>query len=262
MSLENSDVIADIGRQAQPRMKLAVMQPYLFPYLGYFQLMAAVDRFVFLDDVNFIKKGWINRNRILLNGRDHLITFNVAAASQNKKINELTFDFDERWEKRFYGTLRQAYSKAPFYEATDQLIREIVAFPERNVSRFIFNSFRVLCRQLQLATDLVPSSGEAGGVGLKGQERILFICEENAASQYVNPPGGKALYSEALFSGKGITLSFVTPELKPYPQFGNEFVPGLSIIDVMMFNDSEQVRSCVRHVSLLPPTAATGRGTA
>lgn len=231
-------------------MKVAVMQPYLFPYLGYFQLMAAVDRFVFLDDVNYIKKGWINRNRILLNGKDHLVTFNIAEASQNKKINELEFDFDEKWEKKFSGTLKQAYSKAPFYATTEPLILDILAFPDRNVSKFIFNSFRVLCNYFGMETELVPSSSVFGGTELKGQERILHICEQNGATHYINPPGGKELYSEELFSAKGITLSFLAPQLKPYPQSGNEFIPGLSIIDVMMFNDREKVRSFFRDYSL------------
>jgi hypothetical protein len=231
-------------------VKLAIMQPYLLPYLGYFQLITAADRFVFLDDVNYIKKGWINRNRVLMNGNDYLISFNISGASQNKKINELTFDFDEQWQKKFWGTIHATYSKAPFYRATESILGRIFDTTERNVSRFIFNSFQILANQFEIKTELIASSAIYGETELKGQDRILMICQKNGATQYINPPGGRELYSAEAFASKSIALSFLMPELKSYPQFANGFVPGLSIIDVMMFNDVHKMKSFFNDYSL------------
>src|SRR4051812_4492478 len=102
------------------------MQPYLLPYIGYFQLIAAVDRFLFLDDVNYINRGWINRNRILLGGKDHLFTLNLKEVSQNKKINEIEIAKDERWTAKFLRTVESAYRKAPHYSAVMPILQEIV----------------------------------------------------------------------------------------------------------------------------------------
>ena len=217
------------------------MQPYIFPYIGYFQLMKEVDTMIFLDDVNFINKGWINRNRILVNGKDFLFTLDLKGASQNKKINEIDLGIDEKWKKKFLRTIEEAYKKAPCYESARMIIEQVFSTTETNLSRFIFQSFSLINGYLGINTRLVASSSVYGGNELKGQERIRFICEAEKATEYINPPGGQELYDNDFFTQKQIELSFLQPSITAYPQFSNEFVPGLSIIDVMMFNSKEVI---------------------
>lgn len=100
------------------------MQPYLFPYLGYFQLIQAVDKFILLDDVNFIKRGWVNRNRILVNGKDHLFSLPLQRASQFKKINDLKLADYPGWRNRFFKTLTHAYRQASQYEPVMKMLHQ------------------------------------------------------------------------------------------------------------------------------------------
>ncbi len=222
-------------------MRLAVMQPYVLPYLGYFQLLTRVDRFVFLDDVAYINRGWINRNRILLGGEPHTFTLSLKDASQNKKICEIELATDERWRSKFFKTLETAYKKAPQYAEVMPLLGAIFDTPERNLSAFVFRSMELTAKYLSIPTELSPSSSAFGGADLKAQDRILHICEQNAASEYINLPGGRELYDAPSFASRNIALGFLRPELTPYRQFDKPFVPALSIVDVMMFNSRSAI---------------------
>lgn len=218
-------------------MKLAIMQPYLFPYLGYFHLIHAVDSFVVFDDVNYIKGGWINRNYILSQGQRLLITLPVRAASQHRLINELEF---AGREEKLLRTLRNCYSKAPQFDAVYPLIQDILLSSERNLARFLHDSLRRVCEYLDLNPRWHMSSALHKDPGLRGQAKILAICEELSATHYINAPSGQALYDRAAFNHRGIKLSFVQPRAVEYKQFSNAFAPNLSILDVIMFNDREQ----------------------
>ncbi|WP_018125534.1 WbqC family protein [Desulfovibrio oxyclinae] len=222
-------------------MRLAVMQPYFLPYLGYFQLLASVDRFVVLDDVNYIKRGWVNRNRILVDGRPNTFSLPVKKASQNKMINELELGQDyEDWARRFLKTIKHAYKKAPMYNNVMPLIEDMLACKISGLSTFLVHSLKRVCSYLGISTEIVETSSVYPRKGLSGSDRVLDICIQNCAETYVNLPGGRDLYDCATFRRKGISLEFLQPKLRSYPQGTGDFVSGLSVLDAMMCTSSFQ----------------------
>lgn len=218
-------------------MKLAIMQPYLFPYVGYFQLVAAVDRFVFFDDVNFISRGWINRNRLSLSGNVSWFTLPVSGASQNLKINELHVQSDGAWRRKLLASVRQSYGKAPCFDPAYALLADIVLSEEKSLSVLARESVIAVARYLGLGTEFVVSTGRYGNEDLRGADRVLDICRQEGAAEYHNLPGGMALYSTEEFSAAGVELHFMQPRLVEYRQLEEPFKPGLSMLDVLMFND-------------------------
>lgn len=219
------------------------MQPYLFPYLGYFQLVAAVDRFVFYDDVNYIKNGWINRNRLLIGDEVRYVTVPLAGASPSLKINEVTVQPRDKWLRKLLESIRHAYSKAPYYARVSELIGDVFGSTATCVSTLASRSVVDVARYLKLDTEFVMSSQPYGNATLKGPQRVLDICAKERADIYLNLPGGKALYEPRVFSEAGIELIFIEPSLPPYPQHSTTFCPGLSILDVLMFNDPDEARA-------------------
>jgi hypothetical protein len=227
-------------------MKLAIMQPYFLPYVGYFQLIAAVDRFVFLDDVNFINRGWINRNHLLLHGQKHRFTIPLAGASQNRRINEIQVDGDARWRAKLLRTIETAYRRAPSFAAVFPWVAGLISECTGPIGDVARRSVREACRHLSIDGKLVDSSAVYGNDHLAGAERIRAICIAERAAVYVNPPGGRELYEPGFFRDKGIELQFLEPELAPYPQPSTEFIPGLSILDVLMHCDAAQASRIAR----------------
>lgn len=220
------------------KRKVAIMQPYAFPYLGYFHLIHSSDTFVFYDDVNYITRGWINRNRILLNGNPHEFTIPISAASQNKLINETQILSDEKWRRKFLATLANNYGKAPYYTAVSQLIASIIAREYASVADLAIGSTSEIFEYLGLCANFVRSSEAAAATkGLGKADRLIAITKHLGYSSYVNAAGGTDLYSKKEFAESGIELSFIQSKEIKYQQFSNEFVPWLSIIDVLMFND-------------------------
>lgn len=216
-------------------MKLAVMQPYLFPYIGYFQLMNSADKFVIFDDVNFIKKGWINRNNILINGQKNLFTVPLRDASQNKLISDTEIVEGDEWREKLLRSIALGYKKAPFFAETFNLIERVVLSKETHVAKMILLSLELLKDALNLKVQIVPTSAAYDNRGLKAQYRILDICKQEGATCYINSSGGVELYERDLFRANGIELRFLKTQPFIYKQFGGEFVPHLSIIDVLMF---------------------------
>lgn len=232
-------------------MKIAIMQPYLFPYIGYFQLINTVDKFVVLDDVNYIKKGWINRNRILVNNLEYLFTVPVKEASQNKKINELFLLEENKWKTKLIKTLENSYKKAPFYKGTISLLYNLIHSNELNLSKYILNSLDQLNKYLGITTEIVSSSSIYENSFLKAQDRIIDICRKENADVYLNAIGGMDLYSAEEFVKEGFELKFIKPLKVEYLQFDKHFVPWLSIIDVMMFNSKENIESLLNQHEIL-----------
>lgn len=226
-------------------MKLAIMQPYFVPYIGYFQLMAAVDRFVLFDDVSFINRGWINRNRILVGGREHLVTIPLRGASQNQRINQIALGGDAAWRGKLLRTIEQSYRKAPFYAETMPLVKDILACPETMLAPYLRFSLATVSEWLELGCEIIASSSRYENRELKGAQRILDICRQEQAGVYVNAPGGKALYSHADFAALGIQLRFLKPRLQEYAQGAPTFTPGLSIIDVLMHQGRTATRQAL-----------------
>jgi hypothetical protein len=226
-------------------MKLAVMQPYFLPYIGYFQLIAAVDSFIVYDNIQYTKHGWINRNRLLRNGEPALFSLPLKRASDFAAVSERELAADFKPEKllnQFVG----AYRKAPYFGATMPLIEELLRRRETNLFRLLRGSIESLCRHLNIETPITISSDVPIDHGLTKQDKVLAICREMRAETYVNAIGGVDLYSPEDFRSAGVELRFIRTKPFEYAQFGDEFVPALSILDVLMFNSLEAVRTWVR----------------
>lgn len=232
-------------------MKIAIMQPYLFPYLGYFQLINAVDIFVFYDDVNFIKRGWIHRNQILANGKATMFTMPLKKASQNRLINETEVATDIKWLPQFFKTIEQNYKNAPYFEETFHLLKKTFDKEHSKIADVAKESVVEISIYLGLKTQFeVSSKHYSGSKGLSKDERLIAICKEKGSDHYINPAGGKELYNKDTFKKEGVTLSFIENELLSYTQFGNHFVNGLSIIDVLMFNSVKEARALLSNYKL------------
>ena len=231
-------------------MKLALMQPYLFPYIGYFQLLAQVDRFVFYDDVNFIKNGWINRNRLLLQGEPRYFTVPLRDASPFRKIRDVEVAAAAGWRRTIRESIRHAYGKAPNFVAVSALVERVLETETTRIGELAKASVRAVADHLALETELVDSSSRYANESLSGAARVLDICSRERASDYYNAPGGRSLYDADEFARHGIALHFVAPEAIEYRQGGAAFVPGLSIIDVLMHNDAAQTRELLRRCTV------------
>lgn len=214
------------------------MQPYAFPYIGYFQLINATDQFVIYDDVNYIKSGWINRNMILINGKKNYINISLTGASQNKLINEL--DVSDDFIK-FLKTIKMAYAKAPHFEEVYELLSSICKFDDKNLSKFLGNSILEIFNYLKIDKSIEYSSNLSKNNALRGQSKVIDICKTLDADRYINAIGGQELYEKNDFISSGIELNFLKTHFKEYKQFKNEFIPGLSIIDVLMFNTVQDI---------------------
>lgn len=221
-------------------MRLAIMQPYFMPYIGYFQLIAAVDLFIVYDNIKYTKKGWINRNRMLQNGKDVMFSLPLKSDSDYLDVceRELAGDFNR---DKLLNQLKSAYRRAPYFNQTFPLVEQIVQHDEANLFRYLRHSIVKTCEHLGIATEIRISSEMAIGHDLKGQDKVLALCEAAGANMYVNAIGGMELYSKATFREKGVELKFIKSKPFEYVQFGAEFVPWLSIIDVLMFNSLENV---------------------
>lgn len=232
-------------------MRLAIMQPYFFPYIGYFQLINAVDKFVIYDDVNFIKKGWINRNNILLNGQPHTFSVPLEKISQNKKINEINLAQDEKWRRKTLQTFQHAYKKAPNFQSVAPLIEEIINYETQELSSFLLHSIQRISQFLSLNSDIIPSSVRYDNANLSGADRIIDICVQEKTECYVNAIGGKDLYDPPVFESKGIELKFLKTREFDYKQFDYAFTSHLSIIDNMMFQSLDELRQLLNHFELV-----------
>lgn len=222
-------------------MKIAIMQPYFMPYIGYWQLVNAVDKYIIYDDVNYIKRGWVNRNRILINGEPAYFHIPIVGGSQNKLINQIETNSEERFIRKSLRTIELAYKRAPFFINIYPLMEKIMHCNKDKISEYIIESIHVVCDYLDIKTELIFSSAINKDVGLKAQDKIVSICKTIGATEYYNPVGGMELYSFAVFRKNGIRLKFLKTNDIKYRQFGNTFHENLSIVDVMMFNSKEEI---------------------
>lgn len=234
------------------KSKLGAMQPYVFPYVGYFQLIASVDTFVFLDNVNYIKGGWINRNQIVLNHQPHFFTIPCEKISQHKKINQIVPAFPEKEQQRFLKTIEQAYRKAPFYE---QIYSELLSWAKKshsNIAEMAADSVLWSCAYLGInRTFELGSVLQVDGTFKDPTARMLNLCEVCNASVYVNMAGGAHLYDPHEFKKNSIQLKFIQPELRPYSKAPNStYFPGMSILDAMMYLTKQQVLDLIEKTPL------------
>lgn len=233
-------------------MAVAIMQPYFFPYLGYFQLVQAVDHFVFYDDVMFIKKGWINRNRILMQGNEFLFTIPLEKQSQNKTIRESTVSWGKEFPDKFMNQLDSAYKKASNYEEVRDLVEQVLHRKFESLADLASESVQATWTYLGLEKFFYQSSELSVSADLGRAERLMEITKFLRDSSYINAVNGQELYEKGIFKENGVDLHFLKPNLNPYQQ-GNtkEFIHGLSMIDVLMWNKKEDVVQWVKDFQLI-----------
>ena len=224
-------------------MTLSGNQPYFLPYLGYWQLIHAADHFLVADDYAYIKAGWVNRNRILINGKPHFFRVEMVEHTPSRLIMDKQVAMKPAWLKDKLRTLEMAYHRAPFFKEGYALAERILTCPERNLSPFLEHSIREVCAYLGITTPISRSSGLPGNCLLKREERIYDFCRRLGADTYINLPGGQKLYDYQEFARHGIRLRFIQPQLKPYRQFGDSFVERLSILDAIMFNSPDALHA-------------------
>lgn len=225
-------------------MKVGIMQPYFFPYIGYFQLIAAVDLFIVYDNIKYTKKGWINRNRVLQNGKEVMFSLPLKKGSDSLNVceRELAADFNG---DKLLNQLKGAYRRAPYFSQTFPLLEQIVRYDDVNLFNFLHHSIARICEHLGIVTKIKKSSDVGIDHVMKNQDKVLALCEAVGANTYVNASGGMELYSREAFREKGIDLKFIQSNPFEYAQFGGEFLPWLSIIDVMMFNPLDAIQNCI-----------------
>lgn len=230
-------------------MIISANQPYFIPYIGYFQLIHLADVFLIGDNYNFIKQGWVQRNRILLNGKPYFFGLEIKKTSSYKCINETdVFDFNINQKLK---AILYAYKKAPFFNEGYSIIERILKNPERNLSEFLFFSIKEICQYLEITTKLMKTSEFEGNNQFKREYRIFDFCKRLGGNTYINPIGGQSLYHYDKFRDHNITLKFLQSQCLPYKQFDNNFIPSLSILDVIMFNSKEAIKTKLYEYSFL-----------
>jgi hypothetical protein len=243
------------------------MQPYFFPYIGYFQLLHAADTFVFYDDVTFIKQGWVNRNRILVNGRAMYITVPVQSASSFVLIKDTRIASEDktRWRTKMLTTLHQAYCRAPFYPEIMPQLQRMLSYHCISISELAKHSVVETAKLLGVTTTIVPSSSVYHNTHYTGEQRVIDVCVQAGASTYINAAGGRELYDKEHFVHHNVELLFINNSINPYPQRlrgkphrsispcseEQEFVPALSIIDVLMFNGILGTKALLQNYELV-----------
>lgn len=233
-------------------MKTAIMQPYIFPYLGYFQLIQAVDEFVFLDNVNFIKRGWVNRNCILINNEKKLITFPCIGISQNKFIQHTEIDITNKEYGKLLKTIKLAYKKAPYYNEVIHIVENTLQSDSRTISELAILSIQNTANYLEIKTDFKISSKEFGDIKTTiPSDQLIQICKAMKSDKYINAIGGQKLYDKEYFTQRNVDLFFLKPEISSYKQFNEDFIGSLSILDVLMFNDIKTIQTKLLKYDLL-----------
>ena len=232
-------------------MTIAIMQPYIFPYVGYFHLIMAVEKFIFYDDVDFIKRGWINRNRILLDGKEYLFSVPCIKPTYKKKICDIKVDLNSPEIQKLLKTFYHAYSKAPFFSVIYPLLLKVFHPRLTSISALSIDSIKMVMDYLEVKKVFKVSSMQGyNNIDMDKANRLIDITKQEGESVYINPKGGDSLYDKPYFKEQNIDLVFLQPEFTEYKQNTSGFVAGLSIIDVLMHCDKEQVLKILANYNL------------
>lgn len=232
--------------------KTAIMQPYFLPYIGYWQLIKSVDEFVVYDNIQFTKKGWFNRNRILDNDHDRLFTIPIKKDSDYLTVGARFVSDDAPTEiARTLRVIEATYKKAPHYAEVLPLVESCFLYSDKNLFEYISNSIKRVCDYLEIDTKITISSNIPIEHGLKAEKKVMAICAATETDVYINPIGGVELYDKQEFASNGLELRFIKSNPIEYPQFGKAFVPWLSIIDILMFNDKQAIQRMLEEYQLV-----------
>ncbi len=230
-------------------MYVGIMQPYFFPYIGYFQLIKSVDKFIFYDDVNYINGGWINRNRIMINGQVHYFTLHLHEASQNRLINSILIEDNRLKLKR---SIELSYKKAPYFSNFWPVVDSVLSFESQNASDLIIQSVISVCDYLGIDTVFERSSiAYSQTKGMGKAERLISICQQNNATTYINAIGGMTIYDKDYFLSHNLCLNFLQSDSIIYKNGAAEFTPFLSIIDLLMWNSRDEAVNLLDRYTLI-----------
>lgn len=233
-------------------MRIAIMQPYFLPYIGYFQLIKAVDQFVIYDNIEFTKKGWINRNRILVDKKADYFTIPLKKDSDFLKVNQRFLSDSFSSEKiKILGRISHLYKKAPEFDLIYPMVAHVFNNSETNLFYFILNALREINTYLEIQTKITISSEIVIDHSLKSENKVIAICKALSATEYYNSIGGLELYSQSTFQENQLNLHFIKPNPIVYQQFQDEFIPWLSILDVLFFNSKEKVQEFLSQYTIL-----------
>lgn len=237
-------------------MKVGLMQPYFFPYIGQFQIINAVERFIIVDELQYIKSGWMHRNRILNQNTDWqyiMMPVGKHRLALNTLIRDVFISEGDQWKKKILSQLIVYKKIAPFYHDIYNLLAECFETTEKNLARLNGFFFKKVCDYLEIPFKIEISSEMNFDYStvIDKEDRGIKMLQQLGASELINPPGGVELYSKENFSAHGLTISFLKPNLREYNQRRPEFQPGLSIIDVMMFNSKEEIGKMLNDYELL-----------
>lgn len=222
------------------------MQPYFLPYIGYFQLINLCDTFVLYDEIEYSKKGWISRNRIQSNGKVSVFSLHIEKSSDFLQISQkrLASSFDR---KKLLRQFDGAYRKSKYWMHARVALEEIILYEDDNLHNYIENSVRRMCKYIGIETTITRSSEIEASNSLRGEDRVLSICKAMKGLQYINPIGGINLYDKSRFKTHGIDLKFLRSRLSPYDQGKPDFVPALSIVDLLANLDLLQLRQLLHN---------------
>jgi len=232
--------------------RVAIMQPYFAPYIGYFHLINSVDEFVIYDNIQYTKKGWLNRNRILVNGNDKILTLPLKKDSDYLDVKDRVLAGS--WEKdkiKILNLIKSSYKKAPYYNKIFPVISSIFELPNTNLFEFILGSLHLLNSYLKINTKITISSDVNIDHTLKSKDKVIAICKELNANTYINAIGGQELYNVQDFKNEGLNLKFIKSSPLNYKQYNNEFIPWLSILDVLMFNKRQHITDYLNKYTLV-----------
>lgn len=225
-------------------MRLGIMQPYFFPYIGYISLIKNVDKFILLDDVQFIRHGWIERNRILKpTGGWQYISVPLEKHGQKIAIKDIKINNFQQWKSKIISQLTY-YKKAPYYRKVMSLVEGLFDKEYSNITELDKAAIEQVLIYLEINTPIEIFRNMKVEIedAMSADEWALNICRRiDGVNEYWNPKGGKSFFDTEKYKRNGIKLRFQEVEIKEYPQLGSEFEPGLSILDVMMFNDPKEI---------------------
>lgn len=223
---------------------IGIMQPYFLPYIGYFQLMNMVDEFILYDNIQFTKKGWIHRNRMLQNGKDEYFTLPIKKDSDYLNVcDRFLADTFTQEKTKLLNRIRNNYGKAPYFDVVFPHLLDIFDYNNINLFNFIHNSLLIISKYLGIQTPITVSSTVDINHDLNGKDKVLALTKAVKGTHYINPIGGMLLYDRQEFEDQGIKLSFFKTNDFSYVQLRNDYIPFLSILDVMMFNDKDKIRT-------------------
>ena len=252
-------------------MIIAGNQSYYFPFLGYFQLINAVDRFTLYDNLDFSENRWVHHNRIKLrNGNIFTLSVPLINRTSSTLISDLTiFDAEgnRNWRRKTCKTIYDNYLRAPMFRRVFPLLEALINYPVQSVSALNTNSLVEICRYLNIDTTIQSGPDIYADIELrlsdskymeseypdiaKKDARIIEICRHEGADTLYNSMGGVGLYKKEIFLNYGIRVRFLKRKEITYRQPGDGFIPDLSIIDVLMYNDVPTISGMLEDYDLI-----------